>query len=135
VNDKVNALRIIRFDHSERVMTEPPFFRLHYYGARHEGFSEGLLGDENPAGSRWRDIWGTGWHKIHEGVMGLPEENPLARPEDLAAFRWPDPNDDRICGRIYREMQAFSDDDQFLTGVHRDTLWEQASTCRWAWRL
>jgi uroporphyrinogen decarboxylase len=126
MNTRENALRIIRFDQPERVMSAPPFYKLHYYGANHEGFNEGLLGDENPAGSWWRDIWGTGWHKIHEGTMGLPEENPLARPESLATFRGPDPNDERICGLIYREMQAFPGGDLLLTGVHRDTLWEQA---------
>ena len=126
MNIRENALRILRFDHPERVMSAPPFYTLHYHGCGHEGFDEGLLGDNNPAGTRWHDIWGTGWHKIQEGVMGLPEENPLARPQDLASFRWPDPNDERICGRIYREVQAFPRDGRFLTGGHRDTLWEQA---------
>jgi len=48
----------------------------------HQSFDNGL-GHDNPVGTRWVDIWGTGWHKIHPGVMGMPEVNPLANPDDL----------------------------------------------------
>ena len=78
---KENALRIIRFDHPERVVSGPPTHELCYYGVNHEGFAGG--GHESPVGARWVDIWGTGWHKELEGVMGFPRLNPLAEVESL----------------------------------------------------
>jgi hypothetical protein len=66
-----NALRIIRFNQPERVTSGPPVYTVRYRGANHEGLAD-QLGDDHPAGARWRDIWGTGWHKIQDGVMGLP---------------------------------------------------------------
>ncbi|MBI4786412.1 MAG: hypothetical protein HY782_05130 [Chloroflexi bacterium] len=122
---KENALRIIRFDRPERVITEPPAHRLCYHGCNHEGFDE-ELGDDHPLGGKWRDIWGVEWHKVHEGVMGLPKGNPLAEPGKLTDYEWPDPNDERICGKIYRMARDFNGRDQFLGGFHRDTLWEKA---------
>jgi uroporphyrinogen decarboxylase len=122
---KENALRIIHFDRPELVMTEPPAYRLCYHGCNHEGF-DGDLGDDHPVGSKWVDIWGTGWHKEHEGLMGLPRGNPLAEVENLNHYLWPDPNDERICGKIYQMAEAFAGGDQFLAGDHRDTLWEKA---------
>ena len=125
MNARENALRIIRFDHPERVVKTPPTYVLRYQGCDHEAY-EGELGDDHPIGSRWVDIWGTGWHKIQEGVMGLPKVNPLAEVETLRRYRWPDPDDERICGRIYQMASAFPGDDRFLAGSHRDTLWEKA---------
>ncbi len=122
---KENALRIIRFNHPERVVKTPPTYVLRYQGCDHEAY-EGELGDDHPIGSRWVDIWGTGWHKIQEGVMGLPKVNPLAEVEALRHYRWPDPDDERICARIYQMASAFPGDDRFLAGSHRDTLWEKA---------
>jgi uroporphyrinogen decarboxylase len=75
-------------------------------------------------------VWGTGWHKIHPGVMGMPEENPLADPAALARYPWPDPDDERLCGQIYRMAEAYRQDpasaQRLLGGSHRDTLWEKA---------
>lgn len=119
-----NTLRIIRFDRPAYVMSEPPFHEISYHGCNHEGFEGG--GDESPLGSKWVDIWGTGWQKIHDGVMGLPVFNPLAETEALKGYRWPDAKDERICGKIYRLAGADRLEDRFLTGSHRDTLWEKA---------
>jgi uroporphyrinogen decarboxylase len=44
----------------------------------------------------------------------------------LNHYRWPDPNDERICGKIYQTAKDFAGEDQFLGGFHRDTLWEKA---------
>jgi uroporphyrinogen decarboxylase len=121
---KENALRIIRFDHPERVVAGPPHFGLSYYGCNHEGFAGG--GHDMPVGSKWIDIWGTEWHKEHEGVMGFPRGNPLADLGALKSYRWPKPDDPRICAKIPAMRSAFAGEDAFLTGVHRDTLWEKA---------
>jgi uroporphyrinogen decarboxylase len=100
-------------------------YQLLYEGVNHEMYS-GEGGDDSPVGTEWVDIWGTVWHKIQEGVMGLPKGNPLARIEALQDYRWPDPNDERICSKIERMARAFTGGDQYLGGSHRDTLWEKA---------
>jgi len=125
MNAKENALRIIHFDHPERVMSGPPAYQLCYHGCNHESFDNDA-GDGSPLGSRWVDVWGTEWHKIHEGVMGLPTGNPLSEVENLKHYQWPDPDDERICGKIYQMAESFRGGDLFLAGSHRDTLWEKA---------
>lgn len=125
MNAKENALEIIRFGRPERVLSDPPMYLLHYFGCNHEGFEQ-PSGHEVPVGTRWEDIWGTVWQKVQEGVMGLPKGHPLAEPAALRSYRWPDPNDDRICGQLYRQAAEFPNDARFLTGYHRDTLWEKA---------
>jgi uroporphyrinogen decarboxylase len=78
-------------------------------------------------GSRWTDLWGTVWHKEHEGVMGFPRGNPITSLRDLAEYRWPDPDGERLCGRIYEgAAAAFDREELFLSGSHRDTLWEKS---------
>ena len=122
---KENALRIIQFDLPAYVAVEPPIYLTRYQGSNHEGF-EGDLGDDHPVGFKWTDIWQTRWYKIHDGTMGLPEGNPLADVKRLKQYHWPDPNDERICAKIYRMAEDFPGDDRFLAGNHRDTLWEKA---------
>ncbi|MCL6432549.1 MAG: hypothetical protein K6V36_17080 [Anaerolineae bacterium] len=124
MNAKENALRIIHFDHPERVVTGPPIYELLYYGVNHEGFDGG--GHDSPVGTSWTDIWGTGWHKELAGVMGFPRHNPLAETAALKTYQWPDPDDERICQRIYDLAAQRPDRDSFLTGSHRDALWEKA---------
>jgi len=124
MTDKENALRIIRFDHPERVVGGPPCFGLAYHGCNHEGFEGG--GHDCPVGTKWMDIWGTVWHKEHEGVMGFPRGNPIPDPASLKGYQWPDPDDERIIGKVYQTAAAFQGGDQFLSGSHRDTLWEKA---------
>ena len=125
MNAKENALRIIHLNRPERVMTSYPAHQVAYRGANHEGYESG--GHHLPVGSRWRDIWGTGWHKEHAGVMGFPREHPLADlPRALDGYRWPDPDDERICGWIYEQAQAWNQEGELLHGSHRDTLWEKS---------
>jgi uroporphyrinogen decarboxylase len=125
VDDKSNALEIIRFGRPERIASGPPQFGIGYLGCNHEGFEGG--GHHLPVGSQWTDIWGTVWRREHEGVMGFPRGNPLADlPSSLKTYCWPDPDDERISGRIAESAAKCDRSMQFLTGSHRDTLWEKA---------
>ena len=125
MNAKENALRIIHFDRPERVMTAPPTHGIAYRGANHEGYEGG--GHHLPVGSRWTDIWGTGWHKEHAGVMGFPRQHPLADlPRALRSYPWPDPDDERICGWIDEQAAGWDSSSTLLNGSHRDTLWEKS---------
>jgi uroporphyrinogen decarboxylase len=125
MNPKENALRIIHFDRPEYIMRDPPAHWLSYTGCNHEGYSGG--GHHLPVGSTWMDIWGTGWRREHEGVMGFPVIHPLANlPSALGSYRWPDPDDERICEKIYQSKAGWDQPNQFLVGQHRDTLWEKA---------
>ncbi len=124
MDQRENFLRILKFDQPERVVSQMPVYELSYFGMDHEGFQGG--GDNSPVGTRWTDIWGTGWHKIQPGVMGMPEVNPLSRPESLAGYRWPDPNDPRLIDQIYARASARPVGDRLLAASHRDTLWEKA---------
>jgi uroporphyrinogen decarboxylase len=87
-------------------------------------------GHWRPVGEKWYDIWGTGWVRDRLDVMGFPVENPLAMPDALEGYVWPDPNDPRICNKIYEQAEAVrkvgGDVNFFLSGSHRDTLWEKA---------
>ena len=125
MNDKDNALRIIRFDHPERVVSRVPAYTLKYQGCDHEEIS-GVLGDDHPAGATWTDIWGTVWHKEMDGVMGFPRGCPLAEVQQLAGYRWPDAGHERICRRIDNMARSFPGGDLFIGGSHRDTLWEKS---------
>jgi len=121
---KDNALRIVRFDNPERVVECCPTHGVGYRGCNHEGFNGG--GHHLPVGSVWQDIWGTEWHREHEGVMGFPRGAPLADlPAALAAYSWPDPTDERIVQQIYEQAKGWKREDTFLCGSHRDTLWEK----------
>jgi uroporphyrinogen decarboxylase len=125
MNEKENALRILNFSQPERVVEEMPTYILQYTGVNHER-QDGSGGHHLPVGSQWTDIWGTGWHKIHTGVMGMPVFNPLAEIGALKNYNWPDPDDERICGKIYQMKEQFTGGDVFLAGSHRDTLWEKS---------
>lgn len=125
MNARENALRILRFNNPERVVSGCPSHGIAYHGANHEGFEGG--GHHLPVGSQWSDIWGTVWHREHAGVMGFPRGNPLADlPHALATYTWPDPNDDRLCGQIYRQAEGWDSSEKYLVGSHRDTLWEKS---------
>lgn len=122
---KQNALRIIHFDGPERAVTGCPTHGLAYFGCNHEGFEGG--GHHLPVGSVWTDIWGTGWHREHEGVMGFPRGYPLADlPNALAGYSWPDPHDERLVGKLGDDAATWQRHESFLCGSHRDTLWEKS---------
>lgn len=125
MNPKENASRILRFDQPAYVARSIPGHWLSYTGCNHEGYTGG--GHHLPVGSSWTDIWETGWRREHEGVMGFPVIHPLADlPKALRAYRWPDPDDERIYAKIYQSAVGWDRDNQFLIGQHRDTLWEKA---------
>ena len=125
MNPKENALRIIHFDHPEHIMTRIPQDLIAYHGCNHEGYSGG--GHHLPVGSSWTDIWGTTWRREHPGVMGFPVGNPLSNlVEGLHAFRPPNPDDERLCSLIYQQAESWDPHATFLTGSHRDTLWEKS---------
>jgi uroporphyrinogen decarboxylase len=124
MTNRENALRILRFDNPERITTGMPCRGVTYHGCNHEGYEGG--GHDCPVGTVWTDIWGTRWHKEHAGVMGFPKGNPLAESSALRTYQWPDPEDERICGLIYRLAKEFTPGDYFMSCAHRDTLWEKA---------
>jgi len=125
VHPKENALRIIRFDHPEYIMTSPPLHWVAYRGCNHEGYTGG--GHHLPVGSSWMDIWGTTWHRSHPGVMGFPIGNPLSDlVSGLKDFHPPSPRDERLYNLIYQQAEGWDSEQSFLVGSHRDTLWEKS---------
>ncbi|MCL2362418.1 MAG: hypothetical protein FWC73_11475 [Defluviitaleaceae bacterium] len=129
MNDKQNALEIIKFGKPDRVMTYAPCYGVSYYGADHQGYecTEHAYSHNRPVGGKWLDIWGTQWHKEYPDVMGFPKGTPLADISNLAKYTWPDPNDERLCSLIYEQAEKFCNpDEQMLSGSHRDTLWEKS---------
>ncbi|MCX7935682.1 MAG: hypothetical protein N3A66_10555, partial [Planctomycetota bacterium] len=120
---KENARRIIRFAQPERVVSGPPVHDCSYFGVNHEPFA-GAGGHEAAVGTFWRDIWGVGWRKELEGVMGYAVEHPLADLR-LDRFAWPSADDPRICSVIPARAAA-KPAGVFLCGSHRETLWERA---------
>jgi hypothetical protein len=117
-------MRVIRFDQPEKIVTGPPCRGMTYHGCNHEGFEGG--GHDCPVGTVWTDVWGTQWHKSHEGVMAFPVGNPLSESSALKTYNWPDPNDERICGLIYKLADELQPGDYFISGAHRDPLWEKS---------
>jgi uroporphyrinogen decarboxylase len=129
MNPKENARRILRFDAPERVVTGIPAYGIGYHGVNHQGYGDAGMGNghDRPVGAKWHDIWNTVWHKEYPDVMGFPKGNPLAEIDAMNGYSWPDSDDERICGKIYRDAEGFHEKDaKFLTGSHRDTLWEKA---------
>ena len=121
---KENALRILRFDHPERVVSDLPKADCSYFGVNHEPF-EGVGGHDSPVGTFWHDIWGVGWRKALEGVMGYAVEHPLADLSRLDGFVFPDPDDPRLCQQVYDRARTADRENCFLRGSHRETLWER----------
>jgi uroporphyrinogen decarboxylase len=121
-----NALANLRFGQPERLTGGIPTYGLGYFGINHENAEGG--GHHLPVGSRWTDMWGVGWHKEQEGMIGFPREHPLADlPHALPKYKWPNPDDERLYRPIYEGARKPWDRDAvFLSGQHRDTLWERA---------
>lgn len=130
MSQKQNALEIIHFGHPEKILSRIPTHVTGYIGVNHQGYGERFEdgdGYNRPVGSKWYDIWGTMWHKEYEGVMGFPKGNPLADPSALKEYRFPDPDDERICQSIYDiAKREYDSDNLLLAGSHRDTLWEKS---------
>lgn len=125
MNAKQNALEIIRFGKPERIVTGLPARGLGYRGVNHEGYEGG--GHHLPVGSVWTDVWGTVWKRELDGVMGFPQVHPLAEfPAAMRTYKWPDPDDERLCGQIYEHAKTHNPAEIFLLGSHRETLWEKS---------
>lgn len=124
MTNKENALRILRFDSPERIVSDIPAHYISYFGVDHEGWDG--HGEDLPPHSMWSDIWNIRWEKELPDVMGFPKGNPLAEVSALKDYVWPDPNDERLISDIYRKAGLGRGADAFLTGSHRDTLWERA---------
>ena len=125
LTQRENLLRVLSGDHPEYVPTTIPCFGLGYVGGNHEAL-DGSGGDASPAGARWVDIWGVGWHKALPEVMGLTESYPLADITQLDRYACPDPFDPRICHPIHAAVLDFDRARLFLVGGHRNVLFEQA---------
>jgi len=122
---KENALRIMRFDNPERIVAGPPTYGVGYLGCNHEGYE--AKGEDVPVGTIWTDVWGTTWQKEKEGVMGFPLQHPMADLlRGLKEHTWPDPDDERICSRIYKRAEKCDRSKALLNGSHRETLWEKS---------
>jgi len=124
VDARDNALRLLRFDGPERIVGGLPTWDCSYFGVNHQPF-EGEGGHDSPLGTRWRDIWGVGWQKELEGVMGMAREHPLAELSRLDSYTFPHPDDPRLCRRIYERAERADRGKRFLSGSHRETLWER----------
>jgi uroporphyrinogen decarboxylase len=124
VDLKENARRIIRFDRPERLTGGAPTHDISYFGVNHESF-ENPRGHDVPVGTQWRDIWGVGWRKEMDGVMGYAVHHPLA-DLDAGKYRWPDPDDERLVRQVYDKAKLADRAAKFPHGSHRETLWERA---------
>jgi uroporphyrinogen decarboxylase len=106
-------------------MSAPPVYMLSWHGCNHEGYQGG--DHDTPVGTKWTDVWGVGWHKVQEGVMGFPIHHPLAKPaQTFNDYKWPKPDDERLYSKIFQMTEQYQDHDLLLGGSHRDPLWEKA---------
>ncbi len=125
MTEKANTLAIIRFGRPDHVSGGiGPAHGVCYFGMNHEDAAG--RGHEQPVGSAWTDLWGTVWHKEHDGVMGFPRRGPLEDLRAMDRYAWPDPDDERLVGHIYTMAAGCNPGTHFLAGGHRDTLWEKA---------
>lgn len=124
MTERENFMELIRFGHPERIMSHIPEYSLYYKGCHHDTFDG--KGHHSPVSTVWNDIWGTEWHKDLRDVMGFPRKYPLENLEDIDHYTPPDIDDPKYSGQIYEQRKAFAGGDVFLTGSHRDTLWERA---------
>ena len=129
MTDREVFFETVRFGKPDRRLYGAPYHMIGYLGANHESFDDpnNPDGKHSPVGTAWTDIWGTGWVKGQEGVMGIAKIYPLADPCSLDSYMWPDPNDERIYGKIYSGCDEFRlEENKVLTGLQRDPLWEKA---------
>lgn len=126
MNAVENALRIIHFDQPERVVESVPVHNITFHGSYEIPYDP----DETPrglaVGESRRDIWGTVTTRRHDGPGGTEYHGALGRPDRLRGFDWPDPDDERICGRIYDMADRFPGGDMWLSGGHACLIWEVA---------
>jgi uroporphyrinogen decarboxylase len=126
MNDVENALRIIRFDSPERVMETVPGWNVSFYGRKDEPWDPDAQPRGLAVGESRTDMWGTVTTRRHEGPSGTEYHGALQEPADLEGFDWPDPDDERICARIYHMAEQFPGGDRWLSGGHGCLIWEIA---------
>ncbi len=128
MTERENFLATLQFADPDWVPTGIPDREIHYHGCHHT--SEEGLGHHSPQGTNWTDIWGVGWHKDLEGVMGFPRVHPLADLSRLDDYTFPNPHSEACYGEIYAMKAQLEADGllagRLLSGSHRDTLWERA---------
>jgi len=128
VTELENFYATVRFLKPERITTSSPTYGLHYKGCYHED-ANGIAHDR-PKGESWQDIWGVGWHKDLDGVMGFPRMHPLADLNLVDAYPFPNADDPALYGAIFEGKQRFleegKDKTHILSGANTDTLWERA---------
>jgi Uroporphyrinogen-III decarboxylase len=128
MNKKDIALEVLRFKRSDVLLGCFPAFEMSYYGANHEGYETNGKSHDVPVGTFWTDVWGVGWLKEQEGVMGFPCKNPISKPEMLKSYTFPDPNDERIFAKIYNDKKNYEQnyaDEMFPGASLRSTVWER----------
>ena len=128
MNKKDIAMEVLRFKRSDVLLDWFPSFEMSYYGANHEGYDTNGKSHDVPVGTFWTDVWGVGWLKEQEGVMGFPRAHPISRPELLKSYTFPDPNDERIFAKIYKDKENYEKnyaDEMFLGASLRSTVWER----------
>ncbi len=125
VSIKDNALRIIAFNHPAKIEVCVPMRLLAYQGCNHEGFHNTIKKEQT---NRWQDIWGTTWQLHPDGISEMPVDFPLkGGKNELLTYRWPNPCDERIIKKIHSDFKkSVEKADGFLTGFHRDLLWEKS---------
>jgi len=92
--------------------------------------------DTGAAVGRWeqidenfvRDNYGVVWDRSVDKDIGTPSDWPIKRPEDLAAYEWPDPNNDAWYNGIAESIEAHPElFSRYLLGF---SLYERAWTMR-----
>ena len=126
-NIKQNTLKIINYDQPERIEVCVPMRPVSYLGCDHESLDIVSQADKEASGT-WEDIWGTAFRFYPGGISETPIGHPLTDGVDaLPGYRWPDPNDERLTGKIYQDLKGITDPENgFITGLHRDLLWEKS---------
>jgi hypothetical protein len=121
-----NALQIIRFGSPEWIPVTMPIYNVSFHGSQDEPYVHGAPPRPHRIGETRTDIWGVVTHKLTDQVGGTHKTTALPTPDKLRSYRWPNPDDDWICGKIYRQAKDFPGGDQWISGGHGPLIWEIA---------
>lgn len=122
-----NALRIIRFDSPGWIPTSMPIYNVSFHGSRDYPYLHAKPAPPHPVGETRTDIWGVGKRKLYDEVGGYHTIPSIPTPDALKSFKWPDPDDERICGSIYQQADDFPGGDLWISGGHGCLIWEVAN--------
>jgi len=100
-----------------------PFLRPHFATVGSELSRFTLVGE-----GLVRDVYGVTWDRSVDRDIGTPCDWPLRRPEDLAAYEWPDANDDAWYGPMADIVAANAE--RFSLYMLGFSLYERAWTMR-----